>query len=289
MLYHNPTVIAEIGCNHRGEMGTAKEMLRILAEFCQVPVAKFQKRAPRELLPPEQYNTPHPNPMHSYGSTYGEHRERLEFNVQQHAELKAYCEELGIIYSASVWDMTSARDIISLKPEIIKIPSAMNTHRKLLEYICDSYGGHIHASTGMSTQQEIDDLVELVSNKKRSADLVLYACVSGYPVPFNDLNILDIQDIILRYGSAVQAVGFSGHHLGIAIDIAAYTLGASYIERHFTLNRTWKGTDHSASLEPDGMRRLVRNLKATFTSLGRKNGAVLDIELDQREKLKWKG
>jgi sialic acid synthase len=288
MSYDQPTVVAEIGCNHRGDMETAKEMIKVLAIFCKVQVAKFQKRCPRESLPPSQYEAPHPNPVHAYGTTYGEHREFLEFNLQQHAELKAYCEELGIEYSSSVWDLTSAREIVSLNPGMIKIPSALNTHIELIEYLCSEYGGQIHVSTGMSTQAEVDQLVEVISRRQRASDLVLYSCVSGYPVAFQDVRLLDIPDLRKRYGADIRAVGFSGHHLGIAIDVAAYILGATWFERHFTLDRTWKGTDHSASLEPDGMRKLARNMLATQQAVGNKCGGILDVELEQREKLKWK-
>jgi len=286
--YKVPNVIAEIGCNHRGEMDTARELIKMAAIFCMVPVVKFQKRIPRELLSPEQYNAPHPNPANAYGDTYGAHREYLEFSLEQHKQLMDYCEEFGVVYSTSVWDMTSAREIASLKPKLIKIPSAMNTNKQMLQYLCDNYGGKIHISTGMSTEGENDAIVELFEKKKRAKDVVLYACTSGYPVPFDDVKLLDIPDMIKRYGSVVGEIGFSGHHLGIAIDIAAYALGATWIERHFTLDRTWKGTDHAASLEPDGLRRLVRDLNATYLAMGCKDGKLLEIELAQREKLKWR-
>ncbi len=286
--YKQPQVIAEIGCNHKGEMEIAKELIKMASFFCKAPVAKFQKRTPKELLSEEQYNAPHPNPMHSYGDTYGAHREFLEFSLDQHRELKEYCEENEIIYSSSVWDMTSAKEIATLDPELIKIPSAMNTHNAMLSFLCDEYGGQIHISTGMSTQDEVDAMVKLFESKSRAKDLVLYACTSGYPVPFEDVKLLDIPDLIERYGARVGSIGFSGHHLGIAIDVAAYALGATWIERHFTLDRTWKGTDHAASLEPDGLRRVVRDLNATYKSMGRKDGGLLDIEIEQREKLKWR-
>ena len=286
--YSIPTVIAEIGCNHKGEMDIAKELIKMAAIFCKAPVAKFQKRTPSELLSEEQYNAPHPNPMHAYGETYGAHREYLELTVDQHRELMDYCNEFGVVYSSSVWDMTSAREIASLDPKLIKVPSAMNNYTAMLEYLCDDYGGQIHISTGMSTTEEVDDMVALFEKKGRAKDLVLYACTSGYPVPFEDVKLLDIPDLIQRYGGRVGDFGFSGHHLGIAIDVAAYALGATWIERHFTLDRTWKGTDHAASLEPDGLRRLVRDLNATYKSMGRKDGGLLDIEVEQREKLKWR-
>ena len=124
------------------------------AIYCKADIVKFQKRCNRELLTPEQYAAPHPNPANSYGKTYGEHREYLEFTVEQHAQLKAWCDELGITYSTSVWDLTSAKEIASLHPELIKIPSACNNHYEMLEWLCENYDGEIHVSLGMTTHEE---------------------------------------------------------------------------------------------------------------------------------------
>ena len=254
--------------------------------FCNADSVKFQKRNNKELLTEDQYNAPHPNPANSYGDTYGAHREYLEFDVNQHAELKAYCEELGITYSTSVWDTTSAKEIASLNPEYIKIPSACNNNYDMLGWLCDNYKGEIHISTGMTTKGEADDLVNFFINKGRNKDLVLYNCTSGYPVPFEDVCLLDINLLIEKYGDKVKHIGFSGHHLGIAVDVAAYTLGANVIERHYTLDRTWKGTDHAASLEPEGLRKLCRDLKAVNKALAFKSQDILPIEQVQRDKLK---
>ncbi len=282
-----PRIIAEIGCNHKGEMRIAKELISIAAQFCKVDYVKFQKRNNRELLTPDQYNAPHPNPHHSYGRTYGEHREFLEFSLAQHQELKEYCDEVGIGYATSVWDLTSAQEVATLNPDFIKIPSGTNQHYELLGYLCDEFGGQIHASLGMTTRDETERLVGFFESRGRLKDLVLYACTSGYPVPFDELCLLEIRKLIEQYGKRVAAIGFSGHHLGIAADVAAQTLGAEWIERHYTLDRTWKGTDHSASLEPDGMRKLVRNAQAVASALSYRDKELLDIELPQRAKLKW--
>ncbi len=288
MKYLKPEVIAEIGCNHRGEMNTAKELIRVAAIYCGADAVKFQKRCNRELLTTEQYNAPHPNPANSYGKTYGEHREYLEFTAEQHKELKEYCGQMGITYSTSVWDLTSAKEIAALEPAFIKIPSACNNHFKMLEWLCDNYGGEIHVSLGMTTHEEEEKLITLFETKGRNQDLVVYACTSGYPVPFEDVCLLEINRIRDAYGNRVKKIGFSGHHLGIAVDVAAYTLGASIVERHYTLDRTWKGTDHAASLEPEGIRKLKRNLTAVYASLQYKEKEVLDIEKIQRDKLKYR-
>lgn len=284
--YLKPFVIAEIGCNHKGDMDIAKELIMMAKVFCKADCVKFQKRNNKELLTEEQYNAPHPNPVNSYGKTYGEHREFLEFDIHQNRELKEYCESIDIIWSTSTWDLTSAKEVASLNPEFIKIPSACNNNFTMLNWLCENYDGEIHISTGMTTKNEIEDIVSFFEDKKRNNDLVLYNCTSGYPVPFEDVCLLDILKLKKKYANRVKSLGFSGHHLGIAIDIAAYTLGARYIERHYTLDRTWKGTDHSASLEPDGLRRLVRDLRATHKSLNFKEKDILDIEMIQRKKLK---
>ena len=284
--YKKPYIIAEIGCNHKGDMEIAKELIKVAKIFCNVDAVKFQKRNNKELLTEEQYNQPHPNPANSYGNTYGEHREYLEFDVNQHEALKAYCEEIGITYSTSVWDLTSAKEIASLKPEFIKIPSACNNNVVMLEWLCNNYHGELHISTGMTTKDEIEDLVNLFKRHNRNKDLVLYNCTSGYPVPFEDVCLLDINILIEKYQNEVKHIGFSGHHLGIAVDVAAYTLGANIIERHYTIDRTWKGTDHAASLEPMGLRKLSRDVNAVYKALQFKNQDILPIEQVQRDKLK---
>ncbi|MEE2801819.1 MAG: N-acetylneuraminate synthase family protein [Bacteroidota bacterium] len=288
MNYHKPYVIAEIGCNHKGDMEIAKELIKVAAIFCKADAVKFQKRNNKELLTEEQYNAPHPNPVNSYGDTYGAHREYLEFNVQQHQELMDYCEEMGITYSTSVWDTSSAQEIASLNPEFIKIPSACNNHFEMLEWLCEHYKGEIHSSTGMTTPDEIEQLVQFFERKGRAQDLVLYNCTSGYPVPFEDICLLDIITLKEKYQSRIKQIGFSGHHLGIAADVAAYTLGAPIVERHYTLDRTWKGTDHSASLEPNGLRKLARDLRAVHKALTHKSQDILPIEQVQRDKLKYR-
>ncbi|MDR2927011.1 MAG: N-acetylneuraminate synthase family protein [Cytophagaceae bacterium] len=281
-----PKIIAEVGCNHRGDLNLAREMIITAALFCKVDVVKFQKRNNRELLSEEEYNAPHPNPANSYGPTYGEHREFLEFNFEQHRQLKTWCEEQGLVYSTSVWDLTSAKEIVSLSPELIKIPSACNLNKKMLEYLCDSYDGEVHLSFGMTAHDEEEKIVSLFEAKGKSKNLVVYSCTSGYPVPFDDICLLEISRLKNTFGNRVKAIGFSGHHLGIAVDVAAVTLGAEWIERHYTLDRTMKGTDHAASLEPDGLRKLARDCRAVSRALTQKNVEILDIETVQRNKLK---
>jgi len=138
----------------------------------------------------------------------------------------------------------------------------------------------------MTTHEEEQQIVSFFESKNRAKDVIIYSCTSGYPVPVEDICLLEITRLKQQFGNRVKAIGFSGHHLGIAVDSAAVALGAEWIERHFTLDRTWKGTDHAASLEPDGMRKLARDCRAVAKSLTFKQIEILDIEAVQRNKLK---
>lgn len=286
--YKKPYIIAEAGCNHKGEMEIAKELIKIAAIYCKADAIKFQKRCNKELLTPEQYNAPHPNPANSYGKTYGEHREHLEFTVEQHAQLKEWCEEFGITYSTSVWDLTSAKEITSLKPEFIKIPSACNNHYEMLQWLCENYQGEFQVSFGMTTREEEHAIIDVFVRNGRNKDVVIFNCTSGYPVPYEDICLLDLTRLKETYGDIVKSIGLSGHHLGTAVDIAAYTLGAEIIERHYTLDKSWKGTDHAASLEPEEIRKLVKDLNDVEKALSYKSIDILPIEQVQREKLKYR-
>lgn len=286
--YKKPILIGEIGCNHKGDIKIAKKFLEVAANFCKIKYIKFQKRDPKSLLSEQEYEAPHPFPENSYGSTYGEHREFLEFNLEQHAELKKECIKRDLIYSSSVWDIKSAKEIVSLEPEFIKIGSATNLNFQVLDYLCKNYGGKLHVSLGMTTRDEELKIINFFEKNNRSKDLIIYACTSAYPVETSDVCLLEIKRLIKNYkdSNKVLDVGFSGHHKGISFDMAAYTLGANYIERHFTLDRTWKGTDHAASLEPDGMRRLNRNLETLSQALSYKKMEILEVEKKTRNKLK---
>ena len=284
--YQKPKVIAEIGCNHMGKMEIAKELID-LAKQSGADYVKFQKRNNKELLTEEQYNAPHPNPQNSYGHNYGAHREFLEFNLEQNKELKEYCDKIGITYSTSVWDVTSAKEMITFNPEFLKVPSACNNNFKMLKVLRDEFKGQVQLSIGMTSKDEVEDIVKFFEETDQAKSrLLVYSCTSGYPVPAEDVALLEIKWLYENYGDRVNEIGFSGHHLGIALDIAAYTLGARWIERHFTKDRTWKGTDHAASLEPGGLAKLTRDLFSTYMALNYKSEEILPIESVQREKLK---
>ena len=291
MRYTKPYIIAEVGCNHKGDIKIAREFVKVAKNFCNVDCVKFQKRDPKSLLTNEEYNRPHPVQENSYGNTYGEHREFLELSIQDHKILKSDCDDMGIEYSSSVWDLKSTEEICSLNLKKIKIGSATNLNFQILDYICSNFEGEIHLSLGMTTRKEEEEIINFFIDKKRNKDLIIYSCTSAYPVDSSNVCLLEIQRLTENYykkRKIVKGIGFSGHHKGISFDSSAYTLGASYLERHFTLDRTWKGTDHAASLEPDGMRRLSRNLSELYLALKYKEKDILDIEQETRKKLKKK-
>ena len=207
----------------------------------------------------------------------------------QNKELKEYCDSLGIVYSTSVWDVPSAKEMITFKPEFLKVPSACNNNFDMLKVLRDEYQGQVQLSVGMTTKNEIEEIVAFFEETSQAKNrLLIYSCTSGYPVPAKDVALLEINWLYSNYSSRVSAIGFSGHHLGINLDIAAYTLGARWIERHFTKDKTWKGTDHGASLEADELSNLVSALDEVHESLHYKDSEILSIEQVQRDKLKNK-
>lgn len=283
-----PQVIAEIGCNHKGDLDIAFEMIKVAATFCDVDVIKFQKRDNRTLLSEVEFDKPHPVPKNSYGNSYGEHREYLEFNIEQHKLLAAECKKFKKEYSTSVWDTVSAKEMIKLNPNCIKIPSAINNNSDVLECLFSDFKGDIHISLGMTTKKEEERIINSALKNNANQRLIIYHCISAYPVEDEDLYLKEIVRLNTDYKDLVKAIGFSGHHKGISADIAALAYGAKYFERHFTLDRTWKGTDHAASLEPDGLRRLNRDLKKISKALKFKKEEIIEIEKKQRIKLKFK-
>jgi sialic acid synthase SpsE len=271
-------IIAEIGQNHQGEMEIAKELIR-QAKLSGADAVKSQKRDIATLLTPEEYARAYTS-RHAFAPTYGKHREYLELSRDQYEELRDFAHGLGICFFSSPWDVPSAQLLHDIDMPWFKVPSACLTHHVLLEELV-SYGKPIIVSAGMSTLDEIDAAMKVL---EPAGDVYLLQCTSSYPSEFGDINLRVIPALAQRYPWAT--VGFSGHHRGIAVDVAAVTLGARVIERHFTLDRTMKGSDHAASLEPPGIARLVRDVRATELALGDGVKRVYDAEVPVRHKLR---
>lgn len=278
-------LVAEIGATHLSSIDRAKMLIK-LASKAGADYVKLQKRNPVESVPLELHNKPHPNPAFAYGKTYLEHRQVLELSIEQHRELKAFCEQdANIGYSTSVWDITSAREVISLNPEFIKVPSACNNHYKMLDILFDEYSGGIHISTGMTTRQELLDLHEYIHNKDKSCRAVIYHSTTEYPCSHERLFLNEILTCKQLFNP--RQVGFSNHGYGISMDLIAVTLGATWIERHFIDDRTFRHTDASASLEPSGLEKLSRDLKAATLALQYKESLTAE-EMNQRIKMKYR-
>ena len=234
------------------------------------------------------YNKPHPVQENSFGTSYGKHRDYLEFNIKEHEYLYQICKKNKIKYATSVWEIKSAQTILNskIKLDYIKIPSACNLDFELLNFLTKKFNSKIHLSSGMTTGNELKKIIEFFVKRRRNKDLILYLCTSSYPCEVRDVCLLDLVKFKKQYGNVVGDIAFSGHHLGISIDIAAYTLGAKYIERHFTLDRTMKGPDHAASLEPEGMKLLIDKCKRIFNSIGSGEKNVLPCEFENRKKFR---
>lgn len=273
-----PFTIAEIGQNHQGDVEIAKELIT-QAKLCGVDAVKSQKRDIGSLLTAAEYDRPYSSP-NAFAKTYGKHREALELSEANYIELFEHARSIGLEFFSSPWDTVSAELLNGLGMRFFKVPSACLTHHVLLEALV-SYQKPIILSTGMSTLEEIDAAMEILAD---APEVFLLQCTSSYPSSFPSINLRVIPMYAQRYPDAV--IGFSGHHRGIAIDVAAVALGARVIERHFTLDRTMKGSDHAASLEPNGLARLVRDLRATGQALGDGVKVVCDEELAVKQKLR---
>jgi sialic acid synthase len=277
-------LIAEIGCVHLGSLERAKELAK-LAKISGADVLKTQKRNPKESTPKNLWNTPHPNQGFAYGKTYLEHRENLELPLEAHQELQRYCQDIGIEYSSSIWDKTSTKEIITLDPLFIKVPSACNHNHNLLDILFSEYNGDVHISLGMTTKEERRHIINLFTKGKYAMyryRTVFYHCVSGYPLPFKQAYLKEIEELCNHF----DKVGFSNHSRGIALDPCAFTLGARYFERHFIDDRTCPVTDAANSLEPQGFHKLKRDLNAIKEALKYKPNNLDEIELVQRNKLR---
>jgi N-acetylneuraminate synthase/sialic acid synthase len=254
-------VIAEIGHNHMGRLDVCREMFRVAKE-CGADAVKLQKRHNRTLYTKALYNQVYDNPI-SYGATYGEHREALEFGRSEYVELKACAHALSITFFATAFDFASADFLAELEMPLHKVASGDLKNVPLLRHIA-RMGKPVLLSTGGGTMDDIRRAVDVIASI--NPDLALLQCTSAYPCGFDELNLRVIESLRREYPSYV--VGLSDHDNGIAMSVAAYVLGARIVEKHFTLNRANRGTDHAFSLEPVGLRKMVRDLRRTRLALG---------------------
>lgn len=250
-------IIAEIGINHNGSLEIAKKLIAI-AQSIGCDAVKFQKRNPELCVPANERDHMRETPW-GYIS-YMEYRHRVELGEDDFRQIDQYCGEHKIAWFASCWDRDSVDFIRAFHPPCIKIPSACLTDRELLQH-CRSSGVPLILSTGMSTLDKIESAVSILGTDR----LLLAHCTSTYPCRNEELNLRMIPRLRELYPCPV---GYSGHEVGLATSLAAVALGACFVERHITLDRAMWGSDHAASVEPLGMGRLIKDIRAIEAALG---------------------
>jgi N-acetylneuraminate synthase/sialic acid synthase len=265
-------IIAEIGHNHQGSLETCLRMIKAAADS-GVSAVKLQKRSNRQLFKTNFYNQPY-NSENAFGVTYGNHRENLEFNKAEYLECKNYAIDLGIEFFATAFDFESVDFLAELNVPAFKMASGDITNQPLQKYIA-SIGKPVIISTGGATLEEIRMAVNVFEEK--NCPVSILQCTAAYPPKYEELNLNVISKFINLFQNHI--IGYSGHDNGIAMSLLAYALGARIIEKHFTLDRTMKGTDHSFSLEPQGMKKLVRDLTRARLALGDGEKKVYESEL----------
>jgi N-acetylneuraminate synthase/sialic acid synthase len=256
-----PFVIAEIGNNHQGDVELAKQMIRAAA-FAGASAVKFQKRDNKALFTKEAFDAPYAS-ENAFGPTYGSHREALEFGKAEYLECIDEARRNNIVFFATPWDFPSVDFLAELDVPLFKMSSSDLKTLPLLRYVA-SHKKPMIISTGGGTIEDVDRAVETVLAE--GAPLTVMQCTAGYPPRFDELNLKVIETFRERYPEVT--IGYSGHDSGIAMSLVAYVLGARVIEKHFTLNRAMRGTDHAFSLEPDGLRKMIRDLHRAAEAVG---------------------
>jgi N-acetylneuraminate synthase/sialic acid synthase len=274
----NCYVIAEIGHNHQGSVEQAKRLFAE-AKACGAHAVKLQKRDNRSLFTRELFDKPYEN-ENSYGSTYGEHREYLEFGRDEYVELQAYAREIGITFFSTAFDIPSADFLAELDMPAYKIASADIINTPLLRHVA-AIGKPVILSTGAATLDDVRRGYDTVA--EINPQVAILQCTAGYPAEFDELDLRVIETYRELFPGAVA--GLSSHDNGIAMAVAAYVLGARVIEKHFTLNRALKGTDHRFSLEPQGLRKMLRDLQRTRVALGDGKKKMYPSELEPAAKM----
>jgi N-acetylneuraminate synthase len=270
-------IVGEIGINHNGDLGTARKLIDV-ALVAGAQAVKFQKRTVDVVYTAEELAKPRENP---FGSTNGDLKRGLEFGHDQYQHLDRYCKEKGIAWFASCWDEASVDFMEKYNPPCYKIASASLTDDNLLRHHRKT-GRPIIISTGMSTLAQCDHAVEVLGTD----NLVILHTTSAYPAKIADLNLKMIPALRARYG---VPVGYSGHEVGLATSYAAAALGACMIERHITLDRAMWGSDQAASVEPQGLMKLVRDVRVIESGLGDGIKRVTDDEVPIMKKLRRVG
>jgi sialic acid synthase len=271
-------VVAEIGHNHQGDVEHAKALVRA-AKSCGVDAVKLQKRDNRSLYTRALYDSPYDN-EHSFGATYGEHREALELSAGDWLELREFCREEGITLFATVFDEPSADFLAELGTPAFKIASADLVNTALLRHVA-KLGKPIFLSTGGGSLEDVERAADTIL--PLNPQLCLLQCTAAYPCAVEELNLAVIETYRERFPELV--VGLSDHQSGIAMTLVAYMLGARVIEKHFTLDHAAKGSDHAFSLMPEGMRRLVRDLHRVPEAIGSSAKHPLPSERKPLEKM----
>ena len=269
-------IIAEIGINHNGDVGIAKDLIKIAKESGSDAV-KFQKRTLDKVYSPEELDKQRESP---WGTTNRQQKEGLEFGQQEFEEIDSYCKELGIEWFASAWDGESQNFLKQFDLKYNKIATAMLVDSDLLRIVA-AEGRHTFISTGMSTLEEIDCAVEIF--KKSGCPFEVMHCVSTYPMEDTDANMNCISTLRDRYSCDV---GYSGHEVGLAVSYAAAALGITSLERHITLDRSMYGSDQAASIEPPALRNLVGAVRKIEQAMGDGKKYVLDSEIPIAKKLR---
>ena len=270
-------IIAEIGINHNGDVDLAKRLISVaVAAGCDA--VKFQKRSVDVVYTAEELAKPRENP---FGATNGDLKRGLEFEVEDYEDIATFCRSVKIPWFVSPWDESSVDFAEQFNTPVYKIASASLTDDALLRHIRKT-GKPVIASTGMSTYAEIDHAVDVLGKN----DLILMHTTSTYPAKYNQLNLRAIPTMRQRYG---VPVGYSGHETGIPTSVAAAVLGACCVERHITMDRAMWGSDQSASLEPNGISRMVRDIRLCEGSMGDGVKRVYEEEVPILKKLRRVG
>jgi sialic acid synthase SpsE len=270
-------IIGEIGINHNGDVELAKRLIDVAASVgCDA--VKFQKRTPEICVPEAHKGMKRDTPWGRI--TYLEYRHRVEFDRTAYEVIDDHCREKGILWTASCWDLPSLAFIESFDPPFHKVPSAMLTHDELLKAYAEC-GRPVIVSTGMSTMDQIDHAAQLLD--ERVAWMFLH-CTSTYPAPPEEIDLRMMDTLRERFE---RPVGYSGHEVGLQISLAAVARGADVLERHMTLDRAMWGSDQAASVEPQGMARLVRDVRVIETALGKGIKQVHESEIPIRSKLRY--